>query len=228
VELSVCALSDSGFLLESHEGVLQLLPRDSKRGGPLLVDFRAPSVAYRRNTSGIKQEIARAVGCKPGYRPTVFDATAGLGSDAFVLASLGCHVTLAEQHPVVFALLEDGLKRARQGDDDVAAITTEFLQLLPMGSALMHLAASAETFDVVYLDPMFPERQKSASVKKAMQYLHEVVGIDHQQEEELFRLARSKAGKRVVVKRSRHAPDLVPEKPSYRVEGKAVRYDVYL
>ena len=42
----------------------------------------------------------------------MLDATAGLGRDAFVLASLGCQVTLIERVPAVAALLENGIERA--------------------------------------------------------------------------------------------------------------------
>lgn len=219
---------DVDYTLEFIAGILQLTPIDRKKGGGLFVDFSSPSAEYRRHTSGIKQDIARAVGCKPDYRPRVLDLTAGLGGDAFVLASVGCHVTLIEQNPVVYALLQDGISRALLGDNEVARIVSSGLTLLPRQDALQYLSSSPALFDVVFLDPMFPERQKSAKVKKAMQYFHDIVGFDHGQEEELFLRAREKAIRRVVVKRPKLAPDLAASEPSYRLVGKSVRYDVYV
>ena len=56
--------------------------------------------------------LAKAVGLKKGACPDVIDCTAGLGRDAFVLASLGCRVVMLERVTVVHALLNDGLAQA--------------------------------------------------------------------------------------------------------------------
>ena len=224
--------SDYQYLLIFENDMLQLLPVDKHRGGSLFVDFQSAVAEHRRHTSGIQQDIARAAGCKPGYRPSVLDATAGLGNDAFVLAGLGCHITLLESHPVVYALLEDGIKRAWQMDTEAGEIIRNYIQLLPRQDSLPYLAhivaSTTQSFDVVYLDPMFPERQKSAKVKKAMQYFHDLVGFQPGQEKQLMNLALQAAGRRVVVKRPRLAPLLDNRKPSYQLKGKTVRYDIYL
>ncbi len=216
------------YLLEYQAGKLQLSPVDKKQGGALYVDFNSASTEYRRQSSGIKQEIAKAVGCKADYRPTVLDVTAGLGGDAFVLASLGCKVGLVEKNPVVFSLLEDGFSRAQLLDNEVRQIIDSCMKLLPRQSAIECLSSTLDSFDVIYLDPMFPERQKTAKVKKAMQYFHDIVGFDHEQEDDLLALAREKAGKRVVVKRPKLAPLLADKKPGFQLKGKSVRYDVYV
>jgi 16S rRNA (guanine1516-N2)-methyltransferase len=216
------------YFIVMNNDVLQLCPVDKHRGGPLLVDFQSASTEYRRTTSGIKQDIAKAVGCKPAYRPRVLDVTAGLGGDAFILASVGCDVSLLENNGLVYALLADGIKRAEQSGSDVAVIVNERLHLLAQQDACDFLKATTDVFDVVYLDPMFPERQKSAKVKKAMQYFHDVVGCYHEQESELFFAAMQNALHRVVVKRPKLAPLLANQAPSYQVKGKSVRYDIYL
>lgn len=216
------------YLLAFIEGALQLSPVDRQKGGPLLVDFHSAAMEHRRSTSGIRQDIAKAAGCKPGYRPRVLDVTAGLGGDAFILASLGCHVTLVENNPVIYAMLVDGVARASQLDSEAGMIVRERMQLLPRQDALACLAGNTVEAEVVYLDPMFPERQKSAKVKKAMQYFHDIVGCDHEQEKALLELALKKAIKRVVVKRPKLAPLLDNREPDYQVRGKTVRYDIYL
>ena len=77
------------------------------------VNFVSSQMEYRRTKGGGRHQlIAKAVGLKPNISPVVIDVTAGLGKDAFVLASLGCHVTMAERNPLVRLLLEDGLRRA--------------------------------------------------------------------------------------------------------------------
>ena len=223
-----CDVSGFQYLLCTHNGELVLQPVDRSNGGPLSVNFHSAAIDYRRQHSGIRQDIARSVGCKPGYRPSVLDATAGLGGDAFVLASLGCRMTLLENNPVAYALLEDGLKRAGEAEDEIGGIVSHQLTLLPSQDAIAFLNRHPGGFDVVYLDPMFPERQKSASVKKAMQYFHDVVGFNPDQEDKLMELALQVAIKRVVVKRPKLAPLLGGREPSYQLKGKTIRYDIYL
>jgi 16S rRNA (guanine1516-N2)-methyltransferase len=80
--------------------------------------------------------------------------------------------------------------------------------------------------DVIYLDPMFPDRQKSADVKKEMAAFHHVVGKD-EDADSLLEKALAKANYRVVVKRPRKAPFINNKTPSYQLEGKSSRYDIY-
>ena len=60
-------------------------------------DFLHGSLGYRlRNIHG--ELITKAVGCRRGFRPAIFDATVGLGHDAGVLASIGCSVSAFEKN----------------------------------------------------------------------------------------------------------------------------------
>lgn len=218
-------------LLVDAEGVaLQATGR--KAPGPVRVDFTGGGANHRRKFGGGKgQMIAKAVGLKGSYRPTVLDATAGLGGDAFVLACLGCSMTLLERSPVVLSLLEDGLRRGREyaaaADPELLDIL-QAMQLLAADSHayLQQLAAADSKPDVIYLDPMFPERSKSASVKKEMASFHQIVGHDPDADG-LLALALAAATYRVVVKRPAKAPCLGQQAPSYQLQGKSCRYDVY-
>ena len=230
IEALPSELAEHKYLLSLHEGAMALEPIDAKLGGPLLVDFSDASTSYRRQTSGIKQEVAKAVACKSDFKPSVLDVTAGLGGDAFVLASLGCQMQLLEKNPLVYLLLEDGLRRGSQVEDEtLAAIVANNMQLKPCQDALLYMQSCPSTsIDVVYLDPMFPERKKSAKVKKAMQYFHDVVGLDEAQEQALLHEALRLAKKRVVVKRPKLAPVLEGIAPSFQMKAKSIRYDIYL
>lgn len=203
---------------------------DPRKHGRIQVDFCAGGAAHRRMYGGGKgQMIAKATGLSAGIKPQIFDATAGLGGDAFVLACLGCPVMMMERSPVAFALLQDGLERARRfaraEDADLDTILGR-MQLLP-GDSIEYLESQTEPLaDVIYLDPMFPERQKSAAVKKEMQAFHEVIGQD-QDDERLLQAALQRAIYRVVVKRPRHAPPIGRLKPHFTLEGKSSRYDIY-
>lgn len=219
-------LSDEGFVLLLNEQGLALQELGKKAPGPIRVDFEGGAVAHRRKFGGGSgQMIAKAVGVKASRPLRVFDATAGLGKDAFVLASLGCYVTLSERNPVVAELLADGLERAQHSDD--AELREIVLRMtLSTGDSLSGLAAGGE-IDIVYLDPMFPDRSKSASVKKDMAAFHQVVGKDGDADG-LLPQALAAARYRVVVKRPRKAPFLNEQAPNYQLSGKTSRYDIYV
>ncbi len=209
-----------------HDGHALALVRGDSPKARVVVDFCAGATAHRRKFGGGKgQDIAKAVGVSAAYIPTVVDATAGLGRDSFVLATLGCDVTAIERQPVVAALLQDGLGRARL-DTEVAEIVGRIR--LVHTSAHQWLASQTEnSVDVVYLDPMFDHDPKQkAAVKKDMQAFREVVGQDSDSDD-LLGPALSAARCRVVVKRARKAQPLAGRAPSYRITGKSNRFDVY-
>lgn len=214
------------FALLFEDDALTLKKRDEPKLGGISVDFVSGAVAHRRKFGGGRsQAIAKAVGLKAGANPSVVDGTAGLGRDAFVLASLGCNVLLIERHPVVAALLEDGLRRAYL-DAEIGPWMAQRMQLFH-GSSLDALDNLQHQPDVVYLDPMYPHRDKSALVKKEMRVFQSLVGADTDADG-LLQPALKLAQKRVVVKRPDYAEDLDGIKPSTRIETKKNRFDVYV
>jgi len=152
------------------------------------------------------------------------DATAGLGRDAFVLAAVGCRVRMLERHPVVAALLDDGLQRGYR-DAEMGPWLQERLQLIH-ASSLAALAGITPRPDVVYLDPMYPHKQKSALVKKEMRVFQSLVGADNDADG-LLMPARTLAKKRVVVKRPDYAPPLADIATRNAVLTKGHRFDIY-
>ncbi len=190
-------------------------------------DFIAGELRHRRLYGGGKnQMILKATGLNK-HKPSIMDLTAGLGRDSYVLATAGARVTMFERQPIVAALLADGLRRLRGGGDEQELAIAQRLYLY-QGDSLDCLAAFAEQEapDVIYLDPMFPERGKTAKVKKAMAFFHHLVGSDDDAAA-LLPLALATARYRVVVKRPRHAPPLADIKPGLCFEGKSTRFDVY-
>ena len=227
-ELAEQWLSDHAelpFTLVIRNHQLELKKTDEPKLGTIAVNFLSGAMAHRRQFGGGRGEaIAKAVGVKGNYLPTVIDATAGLGRDAFILASIGCQVTMFERHPVVAALLADGLDRAYQ-DPTIGQLLQKQLRLI-YNSSLHGLSLYQDKPDVVYLDPMFPHRQKSALVKKEMRIFQQLVGNDLDAEE-LLEPARRLAKKRVVVKRPDYAPFLANQKPTAEIKTKNHRFDIY-
>ncbi len=205
---------------------LELRKLDEAKLGAVFVDFVCGAMAHRRKFGGGRGEaIAKAVGVKKGELPSVIDATAGLGRDGFVLASIGCQVQLVERHPVVRLLLEDGLKRAYL-DEEIGEMLKKNLRLLPVNH-IQELNPACDFADVVYLDPMFPHKQKSALVKKEMRVFQHLVGADLDADQ-LLPYALQLAKKRVVVKRPDYAPFLAEQKPTLSRETKNHRFDIYV
>ncbi|MCC7507981.1 MAG: class I SAM-dependent methyltransferase [Planctomycetes bacterium] len=205
------------LVLEYIDGALHL--RDTRPGapGPICADFESQAAENRRK-AGRGLLLAKAIGVKPGQQLSVLDATAGLGRDSYALAALNCVVTAVERSPVVAALLRDALYRSSQ-DPAAARISL----LLADAREQMQTAR----YDVVYLDPMFPDRRKSAKVKKEMQYMQDLLG--HEDGNDLLEPALQAATRRVVVKRPVHAPPLPSAaKPTHVHKGKSVRFDVYM
>lgn len=202
--------------------------------------------------------LVKATKVKGREKLRVIDATAGMGEDSLLLAASGCEVTLFEQDPVIAALLQDTMRRAldeaalheivmrmqlvegdsidrlrKFGEADTGSDTQED----DAGHACSTLTESAAMAndsdialnrpDVIYLDPMFPERQKSGLVKKKFQLIH-YLEAPAENEEALMQAAIAARPFKIVVKRPAKGPYLAGLKPSYSLDGKAIRYDCYV
>jgi len=223
--------ADYYLLLETHPtppGYRCLLQKTgSKAPGPVMVDFTAGQAAHRRQFGGgRKQTLARAVGIRSGFNPVILDVTGGLGKDAFVLASLGCTITILERKAVIYALLKNGIERA-QYHDNTKAIANRLELIHTDAVEYLSRLQSDQQPDVIYLDPMYPSRDKSALVKKEMQYFHDIAGRDDDAGELLLQ-ALSSGVRRVVVKRPAKAKTLTDKIPDTVVSSKNTRYDIYL
>ena len=200
-------------LIATEEGLTLSDGKNAVRG-----DFTRLLPRIRRgNLSG--EHLVRAVKIKGIAEPLVVDATAGLGEDSFLLAAAGCRVLLYEKDPVIAALLGDALERAKK--DPATAPIASRMTLYPEDSIP---ALPALTPDVVLLDPMFPERKKTALVKKKFQLLH-LLERPCDNERALLDAALAACPKRIVIKRPAKGPYLAGVKPSYSLEGSAVRFD---
>ncbi|WMT87776.1 class I SAM-dependent methyltransferase [Pelagibacterium sp. 26DY04] len=201
------------------------MPDPGRQNEKLVIDFIGGAVGFRfRAGEGRGQPLARAVGFKGSVVPSIVDATAGMGRDAFFLASLGASVTLIERSSEVHAALAEAMVRAAAHSEDLAVITGR-MTLIHGDSRLLLPELAPE---VVLVDPMHPERTKSALVKKQMRDLRDIVGADPDARE-LMAVALASATRRVVLKWPlRAAPIDGLRKPSHQILGKTTRYDVFV
>lgn len=178
----------------------------------------------RRVTDGrlLHEMIAKAVKTdKKGL--TAVDATAGMGEDSLLIAACGYDVTLHEQNPVVALLLKDAVRRAKK-IPELKEIASRMHVV--EGNSIELLSNRLDPVDVIYLDPMFPERQKSSLINKKLQLIQKMEA-PCSEEDELFDAAIKASPSKIIVKRPLKAPYLADRKPNYSLEGKAIRYDCY-
>ena len=211
LDLAVTDLSQAenfDFLLIKTPKALEL--HQVGKNFVLAIDFLDKSLLYRKKKATCNNEaLAKAVGLKANRSLNIIDATAGLGKDAFILASLGANVTLIERSLVVAALLQDALERAQE----------QVSMKLVKDDAIKFLTTLKDNpTDVIYLDPMYPQR--SSAVKKDIKMLQMLLGSD-QDEGELLNTALACA-KRVVLKRpnwanlpTKHKPHMIISTPNH-------------
>ena len=212
-----------GLQLAYCDGALTLTDGTQSLAG----DF-AHLVPRIRGDKAHSELIVKAAKIKGAEGPLrLLDATAGLGEDSLLLAAAGFQVDLYERNPIVGALLADALARA--GADPALSLIVSRMTLHQEDSlvALREIAESDPRPDVVLLDPMFPARRKSASVKKKLQMIQKLED-PCDQEEDLLQAALNAHPRKIVVKRPPKGPFLNDRKPSYSLNGKAVRFDVYV
>lgn len=221
VPISSASIKANQLLVDTH-GLSLSIPY---MGKAITIDFSAGKYDHRRKFGGGRgQPLAKAIGLKKGLSPRVIDATAGFARDAFVIASLGCEVRMVEQNFLLCLLIEDAINK--HVDDDELAVILNRMRI-KNHNAIDYLKTLTEPAEVIYMDPMYPGRDKSALVKKEMQLLHQLIGPDTDSEE-LLAVAREIALKRVVVKRPKGADFVGDKKPNVSIESKNTRYDVYV
>jgi 16S rRNA (guanine1516-N2)-methyltransferase len=173
---------------------------------------------------GRGQNLAKAVGFKFNKNRTIIDATAGLGYDAFILASLGANVTLIERSEKIYDLLKAAISEAKLYGGEISKIVNRMNLLFGDSKDILPNIAP----EVILIDTMYKNRKKSALVKNDMRLVREVVGSDSDHVE-LINVALNNASKRVVIKQPRYAETLDNIKGcSHQILGKTIRYDVYV
>jgi 16S rRNA (guanine1516-N2)-methyltransferase len=200
---------------------------NSSRG--ISVDFTSGKIIHRIKTSTVKNPLAKACGLKGKMekKPFIIDATAGLGTDSFLLYFLGAKVFGLERNPFLFYLLEKGLQKyfkLNENQDYLKFINSDSINFFKKALETKVI----EKPDVVYLDPMYPLENKKAKPKKELEVLRKIIGKDNDSHL-LFKDLLNYKNLKIVVKRPKNSPfisDLI--KPSYKIESKLVRYDVYL
>lgn len=228
--------SDQLLLVQADDGPAIFLT-GRRSPGAVRVDFASKALAHRRQ-SGHNELLGRAVGWSAETPPTVLDATAGFGRDAFVLADLGCEVHLFERNPVMATLLDLAAGRAMRSTDARLRQLASRMQV-HAGDVRLHSETllGQDAVNVIYLDPMFPPERKALPGKE-MQVLHRLLSVEVDRgtpervyyqglAEKLLAWSLDQDVQRVVVKRPRREKPLSGRAPGHSLEGRSIRFDVY-
>ncbi|MCF6300075.1 MAG: class I SAM-dependent methyltransferase [Proteobacteria bacterium] len=182
------------------------------------VDFVTGGLAFRSEKHLGGENLIKACASKTHRSQKILDATCGMGKDAFLLHKAGHQVTATEQNPIVFSLLKDGLDRYQKA----TGLEAFKLHLSAAESLMM-----ATEYDIIYLDPMFPAKRKSALAKKDMQIFQAIHHNENENTDTLFLAAQQAPCNKIVLKRPKTAAFILNIKPTYQLTGKFCRFDVY-
>ena len=173
---------------------------------------------------GRGQNLAKAVGMKSNKNRNIIDATAGLGYDSFILASLGAKVTLIERSQKMHELLQNGINEGISFGGEIEKIINRMELLFGDSKDILPKL----TPEVIMIDTMYKERKKTALVKNKMRLVREIVGPDTDYIE-LLEVALNCAKNRVVLKQPRYAEPIKDiKKCSHQILGKTIRYDIFM
>jgi 16S rRNA (guanine1516-N2)-methyltransferase len=206
-ERKLCELCD--FLYFS-EGKLHF---HSNELGKMSFDFEELYSYHQRQKYALSKEpLAKSLGIKGvSEKRLIWDTTCGTGKDSLLIHYFGARLTSFERNPAVFLLLKDALRR------------------YPVDFNLVFGDASklniTDRPEVIYYDPMYPSKKKSALARKEMRIFKEIVG-DDSDSKDFLEWALKTATERVVVKRPLEA-DPIKERPTASYVGKSTRYDMY-
>ena len=173
---------------------------------------------------GRGQNLAKAVGMKSNKNRNIIDATAGLGYDSFILASLGAKVTLIERSQKMHTLLQNGIDEGILFGGEIEKIINRMELLFGDSKDILPKL----TPEVIMIDTMYKDRKKTALVKNNMRLVREIVGPDSDYIE-LLKVALNCSKNRVVLKQPRYAEPIKEiRKCSHQILGKTIRYDIFM
>ena len=156
-------------------------------------------------------ELIKACSASRGQR--ILDGFGGWGVDGLTMALNGADVTICEINPLVHGLQLDLSRRLNFPAHHRHSDVRELLQSVDV------------SFDIVYLDPMFPAHPTGAKSRRELEVLSQLSGESSTLE--VFELAMDVATSRVVVKQRRKDSTVEPPKASWSITGKTIRFDVY-
>jgi 16S rRNA (guanine1516-N2)-methyltransferase len=189
----------------------------------LNIDFLSGPIGWRLNRSEHEKHIKKALG-KSLDSLNIFDATAGMLSDAMIFLSLGHQVVACEQSKIIFLLIRDACERAK-----TSLPFLDNLTLLNGDARDIYNEKKDINFDVIYLDPLYPKTSKASKGSGEIDLLRKIIDLEGIEDagDSIFHTFQSADCKKIILKRPIKAP-LICNKINYQIKGKSTRFDIYI
>lgn len=215
----------SQYVLSFKQDRLVVLFENQK---PILVDFLDPALKKYLGHMSKKNIFGKALALK--HDPTqLIDLTAGFGKDSFVVSKFFSKVIWVERNPIVYFLLQDGLKRLlieypnlTDKFELVLSESSDFLKTLKdKNSNLIEKQSLQES--VIYFDFMFTDKKSKSN--KDMIFLKHITAFDNPINIEDYLVESTQAQPlRTVLKAKSYSGVLKPEQI---YDGQQVKYFVF-
>lgn len=208
---------DAGHSDAEHSDAEAYALHDAELGF-LTLNFCHGAALARQRPQGLSANLRKALGNKQFL---VVDGTAGLAGDSLAFLAAGFRVLACEASSALAWWVATAIARARHCNpllwENFCGLKNDFYQ-----QAILEIAVPY----VLYLDEMFPERQKSALNSKAMRMVKKLAVVRPPPPAEFFQAQPFLH--RLVIKRPLRAAGLLTVPPSYQLLGSTVRFDVYV
>lgn len=220
-----------GYQLDLHAFI-------NKEHFNLGLDFVNSKFVYQAQHAKQKNLI-KAVKTKTGQNNHILDACAGFARDSFALAAAGFKVTMLEQNPVIAAITSNAIQRGQQANTIQTINSSLYTKISEICNRLTIIQADAiqlmqeickqQRIDSIYLDPMFPNKNSKAKVKKESRFLRLLANAEENNLNYLILLrhALDCPVARVILKRPKYAAITSDPKPSGCLHGKTTRYEIF-
>tara|TARA_Y100000768_G_scaffold34750_1_gene22741 strand:+ start:2094 stop:2828 length:735 start_codon:yes stop_codon:yes gene_type:complete len=222
--LGTNASSNQEFIHFPHlylsEAGLSFFHPEARSTNQFRIDFNSGPTGWRIKRANHEKLIKKALG--KSERPlNILDCTAGMLQDTLLFLSLGHQVTALEQSKILFHLLQDGISRS---EDQVI-----FKKLELLHTNACSYAASAENFDVIYFDPMYPPTKKKALSSGQLEYISKILELESLENNPIkdFEVLQLITARKMIVKRPIKVEPFSLQ-TNYQVSGKTTRFDIYI
>ena len=186
------------------------------------IDFLKGKLGWRIKRAEHESNLKKALG-KTKKELNIFDATAGFLSDSMIFLSLGHKVMAVEQSKIIFYLVEDAIKRAQS--------EIPFLKNLSFlnGNSLDVFKTSKGSFDVIYLDPMYPIMKKNVKGSGDMRSIRSILKLENISNEanDLCDAFMQCEYQKIILKRPLKYKKIYSN-INYQVKGKTTRFDIFI
>jgi len=197
--------------------------RDSKNPKETLnINFLKGKLGWRLKRVNHETKLKKALG-KAKVPLNIFDATAGLLSDSMIFLSLGHSVVAVEQSKIIYLLVSDAIRRAK-------AFIPYLTNIKLINASSIDIFNKIDTsFDIIYLDPMYPISKKNIKKSGELRAIRSILEIENliHDDDSIINSFMNSEYKKLILKRPLKSKKIYSN-INYQVKGSTTRFDIYI